>query len=94
MSLTKEDIEKIAKLARIELSGDEREKIAGELSAVLDYFKKLQELDTSGVDLNLSESADVSGNRSDESVDSGIQEEILNNAPAMEDRFIKVKSVL
>lgn len=48
MSLEK-DVEYIARLARIELTQAEREKFGPELSAILDFVAKLEEVDTSGV---------------------------------------------
>lgn len=93
MNLSKKEIEGIASLARIALSEREKESFGRELSAVIGYFEKLQQLDTSAVDLDLTETEAVSVTREDESRDSGIQSGILTNAPMREERFIKVKSV-
>jgi len=49
MKLTVQEIEQIAKLARLELSEDEKEMYAEQLSAVLDYIEILNEVDTEGV---------------------------------------------
>ena len=48
--LNKETVEKIADLARIEISESKKEKMAKDLSEVLDYVDKLEEVDTSDVD--------------------------------------------
>lgn len=93
MNLSKKEIEHISALARIELSEGEKETFGKELSAIIGYFQKLRELDTSAVDLNLTESENANTTRPDESAGLKIQEQILANAPAREDRFIKVKSV-
>jgi aspartyl-tRNA(Asn)/glutamyl-tRNA(Gln) amidotransferase subunit C len=45
MTLTKEDVEKIAHLARLALSPEEKEEYQRQLSAVLDYAEMLNELD-------------------------------------------------
>lgn len=50
MRLSSEQIDHIALLARLDLSPDEREQAAGELSQILGYFDKLNELDTEGVE--------------------------------------------
>jgi aspartyl-tRNA(Asn)/glutamyl-tRNA(Gln) amidotransferase subunit C len=92
--LTREEIEKISRLARVALDDKEKEKLAGELSAVIDYFEKLKKVDTRSVDLNLAETENTNQTRSDEALPCDRQEEILANAPAREERFIKVKSVL
>ena len=94
MNLTLEEIRKIAKLARISLNEGEERKMAQQLSAVIDYFKKLQTVDTSGVDVHLSEGEEGNRLREDEARESGNQEVILSQAPLLEDNFIKVKSVL
>ena len=48
--LNKETVEKIADLARIEISEEKKEKMSQDLSEVLDYIDKLEEVDTSEVD--------------------------------------------
>lgn len=49
MTITIEDVRRIAKLARIKLTGDEEKRHAVTMSAVLDYMKILNEVDTSAV---------------------------------------------
>ena len=46
MSLTKQQVEHIASLARLELTDQEKEKFTKELSSILDYFEQLKEVDT------------------------------------------------
>lgn len=94
MALSKEEIEKISNLARIRLSDQEKEKLAEELSHIIDYFEKLKQVDTASVDLHLAETADTNALREDESKDSQIQNQILENAPMRDGKSIKVKSVL
>ncbi len=50
MSLTLEDVRKVAKLARLELSADDLARMQAQLSAILDYVAQLNELDTAGVE--------------------------------------------
>lgn len=94
MNLTDEQIEKIASLARIRLSEEEKPKLAKDLSAVISYFEKLQTLDTDSVDLHLSETENTNRVRQDVPENSGNQQKILSGAPLREDNFIRVKSVL
>lgn len=49
MSLTRSDVEKIAHLARLELTEDELSLYQGQLSAILDYAARLNELELEGV---------------------------------------------
>ncbi len=48
-SLTKQDLEHLAKLARIALDPREEEKLLKDLGSILEYFKELQKLDTKNV---------------------------------------------
>lgn len=57
MKLTKEDVQKIAHLARLKLSDEEVERFSGQLTDILDYVDVLKELDTEGVE----ESSQVTG---------------------------------
>ena len=50
MPITKTDVEKIAELARLELTAEETESFAEQLSAIIGYIDKLNELDTTGVE--------------------------------------------
>jgi len=49
MEFTKEDIAKLAQLARISLNEAEKEKFAGQISSILEYVKQIKEVDTSQV---------------------------------------------
>lgn len=50
MSLTTDQVKHIAKLSRLDLNPDEIEKYRSQLSAVLGYIEKLDELETSSVE--------------------------------------------
>jgi len=50
MKLTKQEIEHVAKLARLELTEEEIEKFGSQLSGVLDYIDQLKEVDVTGVE--------------------------------------------
>lgn len=49
-NLSHDDVRHIAKLARLTLSEEEVEKLAGELTSILSYVDKLQEVNTEGVE--------------------------------------------
>lgn len=49
-TLSGEDVRHIAKLCRLNVSDDEVQKFASELSSILDFVEKLQEVDTAGVE--------------------------------------------
>lgn len=49
MTLTRQEIEKLALLARLDLTEDEKEKFRVQLGSILEYVSKLNELDTSTI---------------------------------------------
>lgn len=49
MILTRKEVDHIANLARLELTEEEKQKYQEQLSAILDYAARLQQLDTSGI---------------------------------------------
>ncbi|HNH85399.1 MAG TPA: Asp-tRNA(Asn)/Glu-tRNA(Gln) amidotransferase subunit GatC, partial [Acidobacteriota bacterium] len=50
MSITKQDVEKIAVLASLELTEEEKDRLTVQMGAIVDYFGELNKLDTSNVE--------------------------------------------
>jgi aspartyl-tRNA(Asn)/glutamyl-tRNA(Gln) amidotransferase subunit C len=48
--ITREDVEHVAELARLELTAAEKEQFIGQLNTILTYIEKLNELDTTAVE--------------------------------------------
>jgi aspartyl-tRNA(Asn)/glutamyl-tRNA(Gln) amidotransferase subunit C len=48
--LSREDVDHVARLARLELSDEEADRMAAELSQVLEHFERMRELDLAGVE--------------------------------------------
>ena len=94
--LTKEEVKHIASLARIGLDESEIPKYQKDLSAILDYFEKLKELDTENIEPIGHITGRFNSYREDQAQDFGDlgREAILKNVPEVKDKFIKVKSVL
>jgi aspartyl-tRNA(Asn)/glutamyl-tRNA(Gln) amidotransferase subunit C len=94
MSVTINDVEHIAKLARLEFSPDEMEKFTHQMNDILKYIDKLNELDTSNIEplTQVMESGNVF--REDIVTPSLPVEEILKNAPANDGKFFKVPKVI
>ncbi len=92
--LSREEIEKVAKLARIELREDEIEKFQKDLSQVLDYVEELKAVDTEGLEIVSSVTGLENVERLDTPVSVDYQEKIMANAPERKDRYYKVKSIL
>ena len=94
MTLTIEQVETIANLARLELSPDEKERMSLQLSAILDYVNRLQELDTSGIPPTSSVLPPRSVLRPDQARPGLEREILLRNAPDTEAGQFRVPPVL
>jgi aspartyl-tRNA(Asn)/glutamyl-tRNA(Gln) amidotransferase subunit C len=94
--LKKEDIIYIAGLARIGLGEDEIEKYQRELSLILDYFKKLEAVNTEKIEPISHITGSHSVTRDDIAVNCAeiVKKEIINNFPDKKDDQAKVKSIL
>lgn len=88
--LTREEVEHIAALARLDLSAEEIERYRRQLSAILEYAARLQELDTSGIAPTSSVLPPRSVLRPDEPRPGLSLEEVLQNAPRVEDKQFRV----
>ncbi len=94
MSITKEDVIKVANLARLDLSEAEQGEFAPQLNAILDYFEQLQELDTENVEPT-TRAIDVQNiTRKDEQTTYPDRESLLDSAPQREDDFFRVPKIL
>lgn len=99
MSLTAEEVGKVAHLARLELTPAELESMTRQLSSIVDYIDQLRQLNTDNVE-PLAHALDVSNVfRADEPAPSLPVEEALANAPdrrkdARGDQFYAVPAVL
>lgn len=94
--ISKEEVEKIAKLARLGLSEEEIKKMEKDLSSILDYFEKLKEVDISGVEAgSYSLFFDTAGKDCREiEKNSGVAEKIMKQAPDYKNGYFKVKAIL
>ena len=87
-------VRKVAKLSRLDLTEGEVQEFTGQLSAILDYVEKMNELDTTGVE-PLAHCLPVSNVlREDSAQDSLGTEKVLANAPQRDDEFFKVPKIL
>ncbi len=94
MSLTREEVEHIAELARLELSAEEKDRYRQQLSAILEYAARLQELDTSQIPPTSTVLAQRAALRPDIPEPGLTIEEALRNAPAAEQDQFRVPPVL
>ena len=94
MPLTLKEVEHIANLARLELTDEEKRLYREQLSAILDYFAQLRELDTSGIPPTSSVLPPRSALREDEPRPGLSLDELLHNAPDTEAGQFRVPPVL
>ncbi len=94
MTLTLEEVDHIAMLARLELNQREKELYCEQLSAILDYAARLQEVDTSNIPPTFSVLPPKSVLRNDEPRSGLNLEELLRNAPRIEGDQFRVPVVL
>ena len=92
--ISREEVEHVAELARLGLTGGEKERLAAELSRILDYFTSLQQLDTG----HIPPTAQVIGSnnvmRPDVVQPPLPKDDVLSGAPRSEDDFFRVQAVL
>jgi len=95
MKLTIDNIEQIAKLARLELSEEEKNRYAEQLSVVLDYIEMLNEIDTEGVE----ETSQVTGlddvvrDDEEQEISDKARKNFLDLFPEKERNLLKVKGI-
>lgn len=93
--LSRSDVLKLARLARLHLSDEEVETFQKEISAILGYVEQLQQADLKDVEPTYQVTGLKDVMRPDEVKEYGVSPaELLKNAPATENGHIKVKRVL
>ena len=94
MSLTIDDVAKVALLARLRVSPDELQVFTGQLNSIMDYVAQLQQLETTGVE-PLSHGIEVRNVfRADVRGDALPREAALQNAPQRNQESFLVPAVL
>ena len=93
MEINKEQIEHLAKLARLQITEEEKDKYAEQISSILDYFTELEALKLPVEVLPSAEVAQVNVLREDEVKRHFDADKALAEAPELEKRQVKVKNV-
>lgn len=94
MKITKNDIVKLADLARLEISEEEKDQFFGQISQVLEYVEKLSDLDTAEIDITSQVTDQTNALREDKAVVCKDVEAILENTPELQNKQIKINSIL
>ena len=94
MPLDKKTVVRISRLARIAVPDDEHDRLAGELSAILDWVRQLDEVKTGDVEPMTGGTAMALKSRADGVTDGGRAVEVTGNAPDTADGFFVVPKVV
>ena len=94
MALTLEDVEHVARLARLDLTADEKEAFREQLSAILGYAQLLEQIDISRVSPTATVLPMRNVMREDEVRPSLPQDLVLANAPDSDQGYFRVRAVL
>ncbi|MGQ9509144.1 MAG: Asp-tRNA(Asn)/Glu-tRNA(Gln) amidotransferase subunit GatC [Thermodesulfobacteriota bacterium] len=90
----KMDIEKVARLARIKLSEEEKVIFEDQLEQILTYMEQLNRLDTQGIEPTSHAIPLYNVFREDEVRPSLLQEEVLSIAPSKEEGYFRVSRII
>jgi aspartyl-tRNA(Asn)/glutamyl-tRNA(Gln) amidotransferase subunit C len=92
--ITPQQVQHVAKLARLSLSPDQLAKLAGQLEPILDYVAKIQSVDVSGVE-PMAHALPIKNIFRDDVVEPSLTvEQVLANAPDADPPFFKVPKVI
>jgi aspartyl-tRNA(Asn)/glutamyl-tRNA(Gln) amidotransferase subunit C len=94
MKIDREQVQKVAHLARLALTPEEEEQFTPQLSSILEYFEQLSELDTNDVE-PMTRVIEVSNiTRPDRIQTEVAREDLLREAPEQEGDFFRVPQIL
>ena len=94
MKITRQDVENVAVLSRLEFGEGDIAKFTGQLNAILDYIDMLSKVDTEGVEPTAHVLPLKNVVRADEVKPSLARELAMANAPETEDGYFKVPKIL
>lgn len=94
MKIAAAEIERVALLARLRLTGQETEELARDLNAIVEYVDKLNEVDTSKIEPFSYPQAGVPVLREDAVTNRPDREALLANAPDRDGPFFKVPKII
>jgi len=92
--ITKEEVRKVAQLARLELNEGEIDNHAEQLEKILEYIKQLEKIETDDVPCTTRAIEVVNVFRKDEKKNSDCTEELLELSPSREDQYFKVPKIM
>lgn len=94
MNITRELLDKIAHLARLEIQEEEAEKLMTDMNAIIAWIDKLKEVNTEGVEPLTSMSHELNAFREDVVQQELTREDALKNAPHHDGQHFRVPKVI
>ncbi|BEV35630.1 Asp-tRNA(Asn)/Glu-tRNA(Gln) amidotransferase subunit GatC [Synechococcus sp. M16CYN] len=88
------EVRKVAKLARLNLSETKIATYTGQLELILEYVGQLEKVDTTGIPATARTVEVTNITRQDSVISTPVREEILNQAPQREGSFLRVPKIL
>ena len=92
--IPKEEVKKVAHLARLELNDDEINNHSKQLEKILEYIKQLERINTENVPCTTRAIEVINAFRKDEKRSSNCTEELLALGPSREDKYFKVPKII
>ena len=92
--ITKDEVKKVAHLARLELDENEIINHAEQLEKILDYIRQLEKIDTDDVPCTTRAIEVINVFRKDEKKNYDCTEELLELGPSREDKYYKVPKII
>ena len=94
MKLTREEVQRVASLARLRFTPKDEERLTEQLDSILEYMDKLNQLDTSGIEPFSHAATTKNPMREDTVTNEPNAEALLANAPAQENHFFQVPKII
>lgn len=94
MKLTREEVQRVALLARLRLTATEEATLAEQLGAILQYMEQLNQLDTQEVEPFSHASEALNALREDQVINQPNADALLANAPERDGTFFKVPKII
>jgi aspartyl-tRNA(Asn)/glutamyl-tRNA(Gln) amidotransferase subunit C len=94
VAITREEVRRVAALARLRLDSDEESRLTADLDHILEAFDRLRAVDTAGVEPTAHVEADGALLREDRVANPAAADEPLANAPARDGRHFRVPKII
>lgn len=94
MKINRELLDKMAHLARLEFDDKDAEKMMQDMTAIVSWVEKLNEVDTTGIEPLTTMSHEINALREDKAQTELTRDEVLKNAPLKNKDYFRVPKVL